>query len=71
MPGSCKRCGAPLIEINHHGDQLIGCVGCNTWQGDKSAFVVELNVEDWEALGKMPESARWTLRPKKTRTKES
>jgi hypothetical protein len=71
MPGSCKRCGAPLIEIDHHGDRLIGCVGCNTWQGDKSAFVVELNVEDWEALGKMPGSARWTLRPKKTRTKES
>jgi hypothetical protein len=71
MPGSCKRCGAPLIEINHHGDQLIGCVGCNAWQGDKSAFVVELNVEDWEALGKMSGSTRWTLRSKKTRTTDS
>jgi hypothetical protein len=25
---------------------------CNVWRGDKSAFIVELAVEDWEALGK-------------------
>jgi len=32
---------------------------------DKTAFVVELEVEDWEALGKLPNSTKWTLRPKK------
>ena len=66
MLGSCKDCGAPLIEITYHGDRLTGCVTCNVWRGDKGAFVVELNIEDWEALGKMPESVRWTLRPRKT-----
>jgi len=64
--GTCKRCGAPLIEVHHHDDRLIGCVGCNIWQGDKCGFVIELNVEDWEALGSIPESTRWTLRPRKT-----
>jgi hypothetical protein len=69
MLGSCKRCGAPLIAIDHHDDRLIGCVSCNVWEGDKSAFVVELNVEDWEALGKMPESVRWILRSRNDRSR--
>ena len=41
----------PLIEIEHQGDRLTGCLECNLWQGDKSAFIVELEVEDWEELG--------------------
>jgi hypothetical protein len=65
MSGSCNRCGAPLIQIDHRGDRLTGCVACNIWQGDKGSFVVELDVEDWEALGKVRESVRWTLRPRK------
>jgi uncharacterized Zn finger protein (UPF0148 family) len=68
MLGSCKRCGAPLIEVDHHGDRLVGCPNCNTWQGDKSAFIVELDVEDWEALGRVSESVRWTLRSRKNRS---
>ena len=70
MPGSCNRCGAPLIQMDHHGDRLTGCVACNVWRGDKGAFIVELAVEDWEALGKLRESVRWTLRPRKTQPKE-
>jgi hypothetical protein len=71
MPGSCDRCGAPLIEIGHHGDRLTGCLVCNLWRGDKGAFIVELEVEDWEALGKLKNPVKWTLRhknnpPKKT-----
>jgi uncharacterized Zn finger protein (UPF0148 family) len=66
MLGSCDRCGAPLIEIEHHGDRLTGCLACNLWQGDKSEFIVELEVEDWEALGKLKNSTKWTLRHKKT-----
>jgi hypothetical protein len=69
MPGSCNRCGAPLIQIDHYGDQLTGCLACNVWRGDKGAFIVELAVEDWEALGKLNESVRWTLRPRKTQSK--
>jgi hypothetical protein len=66
MLGSCDRCGAPLIEIEDHGDRLTGCLACNLWQGDKSEFIVELEVEDWEALGKLKNSTKWTLRHKKT-----
>jgi hypothetical protein len=58
MPGSCDRCGSPLIQIDHYGDQLAARRECNRWQGDKDAFIVELEVEDWEPLGevaKLPE----------------
>jgi hypothetical protein len=40
------------------------------WRGDKSAFIVELAVEDWEALGKLRDSVKWTLRPRKNQAKE-
>jgi hypothetical protein len=66
MQGTCDRCGAPLIEIEHYGDRLTGCLACNLWRGDKSEFIVELEVEDWEALGKFKNSTKWTLRHKKT-----
>ena len=56
---------ASLIQIDHCGDRLTGCPACNVWRGDKSAFIVELAVEDWEALGKLRESVKWTLRPRK------
>ena len=69
MPGSCNRCGAPLIQIDHDGDQLTGCLTCNVWRGDKAAFIIELAVEDWEALGTLNASVRWTLRSRKTQSK--
>ena len=65
MPGSCKHCGSPLIQIDHYGDRLTGCLECNLWEGDKSAFIVDLEFEDWEALGKLRNSTKWTLRHKK------
>lgn len=70
MPGTCDRCGAPLIQIDHYGDRLTGCVACNVWRGDKGAFIVELAVEDWEALGKLKESVKWSLRPRRAGPKE-
>jgi uncharacterized Zn finger protein (UPF0148 family) len=70
MLGNCHRCGSPLIQIDHYGDRLIGCPACNRWRGDKSAFIVELEVEDWEALGKLRNSLKWTLRHKKSLTKK-
>lgn len=71
MAGSCNRCGSPHIQIDHCGDRLTGCPACNAWRGDKSAFIVELAVEDWEALGKLRESVKWTLRPRKKLAKEN
>jgi hypothetical protein len=70
MPGSCDRCGAPLIQIDPYGDQLTGCLACNVWRGDRGAFIVELAVEDWEALGKLRDSVKWTLRHRKNLAKE-
>ena len=46
----CDRCGERLIEIDRRGEWLTGCIECNCWRGDKSAFIVELSVEDFAAL---------------------
>ena len=46
----CDRCDQPLIEIDRYGERLIGCIECNCWRGSKSAFIVELSVEDIQAL---------------------
>ena len=46
----CDRCASPLTEIDHYGERLTGCLECNCWQGSKGAFIVELSVEDVEAL---------------------
>src|SRR5262249_410529 len=37
------RCNDPMIEIEHYGDQLIGCIDCNCWKGSGSAFIVDLS----------------------------
>jgi hypothetical protein len=57
----CDRCEQPLIEIDHYGERLTGCLECNVWNGGKSAFVVELSVEDFEALRgvKTNDPTRW------------
>jgi len=47
---NCDCCDEPLIEIDHDGDRLLGCIECNCWRGGKSAFVVYLSVEDFQAL---------------------
>ena len=46
----CDRCGERLIEIDRRGERLTGCVECNRWSSNRSAFVVELSLEDFEAL---------------------
>ncbi len=46
----CDRCEHPLIEIDHYGERLTGCLDCNVWNGSKSAYVMELSVEDVAAL---------------------
>ena len=44
-------CGGELIEIDRYGELLTGCIECNRWRSSQSAFIVELSVEDFEALG--------------------
>jgi hypothetical protein len=46
----CDRCDEPLIEIDHYGERLTGCLECNVWIGSKNVFIAELSVEDVQAL---------------------
>jgi hypothetical protein len=51
MSEHCDRCKRPLIEIEHYGERLIGCIECNRrgWPGGDDLFM-ELPEEDLEAL---------------------
>jgi len=51
MPELCDRCNSPLIEIDHYGERLVGCIECNrwSWRGSDRLFM-ELPEEDLEAL---------------------
>jgi len=48
---TCPHCNGQLVEIDHYGERLIGCVGCNKWKwrGGKS-LEVDLPQDDLEAL---------------------
>jgi hypothetical protein len=28
----CNQCKQPLIEIDHYGERLVGCIECNRWR---------------------------------------
>jgi hypothetical protein len=49
--GTCQKCNHQLIEIDHYGQRLIGCMGCNrwSWEGSKRLFM-ELPEDDLQAL---------------------
>jgi hypothetical protein len=46
-----SRCEQPLIEIDHYGERLVGCVECNrwSWRGSRRLFM-ELPEDDVQAL---------------------
>jgi hypothetical protein len=48
---TCFRCKRPLIEIDHYGERLIGCIECNrwSWRGSEGLFM-ELPEDDLQAL---------------------
>jgi hypothetical protein len=46
----CPHCEEALIEIDHYGERLIGCVTCNQWMG-KDKILVQLDEPDIVALG--------------------
>lgn len=52
----CDRCEQPVIEVDHYGERLTNCLECNLRTGGKSAFCVELSVEDFEALRELKAS---------------
>ena len=55
---TCDRCNSRLIEIDHYGERLVGCKECNVWRGSKGAFIVELSVEDFQALRELEINGR-------------
>jgi hypothetical protein len=50
---NCNFCGLPVIDIDHYGERLIGCVDCNRWSwegSERDRLFMELPEEDIEAL---------------------
>ena len=47
----CPYCNGPLMEIDHYGEVLVGCIDCNRWghPGDDK-LIMELMESDLEAL---------------------
>ena len=48
--GGCNRCKGQLIEIDHYGERLVGCLGCNRWITTDTGLSAALAVEDLNAL---------------------
>ena len=47
----CPQCQGALMEIDHYGQRLVGCVECNRWtrMGSEHA-IMQLPEEDIDAL---------------------
>jgi hypothetical protein len=50
MDKRCPHCEDRLIEIDHYGQRLIGCVTCNCWMGEDKVVLVQLDEDDIAAL---------------------
>ena len=52
--GNCSLCKRPLIEIDHYGERLIGCIECNRWgrRGD-ATLPMQLLKDDLEAYSRV------------------
>jgi len=63
LPQTCPCCDGQLVEIDHYGDRLIGCIKCNkwNWRGGKG-LEVELPQDDLEALRAF---RQWSAKPSK------
>ena len=48
--GGCNRCKGQLIEIDHYGERLVGCLGCNRWTAADAGLRAALPAEDIDAL---------------------
>jgi hypothetical protein len=47
----CPHCNGPLIEIDHCGEILVGCIDCNRWgHPDDDKLILQLLEDDLEAL---------------------
>jgi hypothetical protein len=49
--GKCDRCSQALIEIDHYGERLVGCMECNLWSWrGRQRLIFELPEDDIDAL---------------------
>jgi hypothetical protein len=57
MTETCKLCDGMLVEFDHDGLRITGCVACNQWEADGESF--QLNEDDWIAIrdDPIPENA--------------
>jgi hypothetical protein len=46
----CPHCHRPLIEIDHYGERLIGCMECRWGRPGDAALPMQLREDDVEAL---------------------
>jgi hypothetical protein len=46
----CNQCGQELVEIDNHGEQLVGCLTCNLWAAPEGRTWIRLNEEDLRSL---------------------
>jgi hypothetical protein len=53
----CPSCHRPLIEIDHYGERLVGCVKCNCWgwPGSDKPFMA-LPEDDLQALSNLSDA---------------
>jgi hypothetical protein len=54
---TCHHCHRPLLQIDHYGERLIGCIECNRWgwPGSSNAFMA-LREEDLQALSNLSDA---------------
>jgi hypothetical protein len=47
----CSQCHAPLMEIDHYGERLVGCIECNrwSWRGSQK-LLLELPDDDIDRI---------------------
>jgi len=51
LDDTCRYCHRTLIEIDHYGERLIGCLECNRWGRPEDATLpMQLLEDDLEAL---------------------
>jgi hypothetical protein len=57
MAETCSHCRRPLIEIDHYGERLIGCIECNRggWPGSDKPFMA-LREDDVQALSNLSDA---------------
>jgi hypothetical protein len=56
QPSPVTALNHPLIEIDHYGERLVGCIKCNRWGWEGSALFMELPEDDLQALSNLSDA---------------